>query len=561
MAETWQGLLSGWRPYGMLIVLGLLVLAPGLLALPPVDRDESRFAQSSHQILESGDWIDIRLQDRPRYKKPIGIYWLQAASTALFDGSAERSIWAYRLPSLIGALAAVLLTFVAGRRLFDPPTAFLAAIFLLCSLLLNFEARQAKSDAVLLASIVLAQASLANLHLAPRRGSAASAWDAVLFWFAIGAGILVKGPVILLVSGLTIAALAAIDRDRYWMGGLRPMLGLGIVALVVGPWFLAISLKSGAAFLNESLGRDLFPKLISGQESHLGPAGYHAFLVPLMFWPASLVALAAAPWVWRHRKDPAVRFCLAWLIPSWLVLEAMPTKLPHYVLPAYPALALLAAAFTHEREALAASWSRWRLVPIAWWAVISVTIALALASAPIMLKGVVDPVGIVAASVVLAVAWMAVQATKRVRTDRLAPLFAIAALCLYPTAFGLLLPRLDPLWLTRSLQQAIDQRVGPGHHVVASSGYSEPSLVFALGTDTRLVSAPVAAALLASGAVELALVSNREENAFQASRAMIDVPVEAIAQVVGIDYSVGRRLTVTIYRADAGCRLDQAPHC
>ena len=547
MTGPWHRLLSGWRPYAALIVLGLLILAPGISSLPGVDRDESRFAQASRQILESGDWVDIRLQDKPRYKKPVGIYWLQAASAALFDPSGGAPMWAYRLPSLIGAIAAVLLTFVVGRRLFDPPTAFLAAIFLLCSLLLNFEARQAKSDAALLAFAVLAQASLANLYMAPRRGTVAGPWDAVLFWIALGAGILVKGPVIVLVSGLTVALLLVTDRERQWIRYLRPLLGIAILVLMTGPWFVAIAFRSGSAFYDESIGRDLIPKLIAGQESHRGPAGYHLFLLTLMLWPASLAALAAAPWTWRHRKDSAVRFCLAWLVPSWLVLEAMPTKLPHYVLPTYPAIALLAAAFICDRENLRA-WRRWLLASMAWWAVFSVALALALASLAIALQHTVDPIGILAAAVVLVATWAIIGAMRKGQTERLAPLSVIAALCLYPTVFVLLLPRLDALWLTRSIRQAIEHSVGPGHHLVASTGFAEPSLVFALGTDTRLVDPKAAAALLESGAVELALVSDREESAFQSARTAKDIPIEAIAQVSGFNYVVGRKLTMTIYR-------------
>ena len=87
---------------------------PGILSLPALDRDESRFAQSSRQMLDSGNFVDIRFGQVPRYKKPVGIYWLQAAATAiaghvenLADGS-DTKIWTYRLPSLIGGIAAVL---------------------------------------------------------------------------------------------------------------------------------------------------------------------------------------------------------------------------------------------------------------------------------------------------------------------------------------------------------------------------------------------------------------------------------------------------------------------
>ena len=75
----------------------------GSSSLPPLDRDESRFAQASKQMIESGNYVDIRYSVGPRYKKPVGIYWLEAASTLAFSKPPYNEIWTYRLPSLIGA--------------------------------------------------------------------------------------------------------------------------------------------------------------------------------------------------------------------------------------------------------------------------------------------------------------------------------------------------------------------------------------------------------------------------------------------------------------------------
>ena len=100
----------------LLAVLCLLLWLPGILSLPALDRDESRFAQSSRQMLDSGNFVDIRFGQVPRYKKPVGIYWLQAAATAIaghiqnIEGD-HTHIWTYRLPSLLGGIAAVWLTF------------------------------------------------------------------------------------------------------------------------------------------------------------------------------------------------------------------------------------------------------------------------------------------------------------------------------------------------------------------------------------------------------------------------------------------------------------------
>src|SRR6266480_7386211 len=123
--QTWSGrslkdvvdfaMGSHARAAAVLLVVALLGFLPGLFSIPPIDRDEARFAQATKQMVESGDYVDIRFQEDVRYKKPVGIYWLQAAAveaaSALGLPRAELRIWVYRVPSLIGAIGAVLLTY------------------------------------------------------------------------------------------------------------------------------------------------------------------------------------------------------------------------------------------------------------------------------------------------------------------------------------------------------------------------------------------------------------------------------------------------------------------
>src|SRR5919201_2833442 len=136
MGEGWAG---GWlesiRPYALLGLLCLLLFVSGLAAIPPLDRDEARFAQATRQMLETGDFIRIRFQDEARNKKPVGIYWLQAAAVALFSSPKSAAIWPYRLPSALAATAAVLLIFALGTRLLgSQQSGFIAAILMASAL-------------------------------------------------------------------------------------------------------------------------------------------------------------------------------------------------------------------------------------------------------------------------------------------------------------------------------------------------------------------------------------------------------------------------------------------
>ena len=163
------------RAAGVLLILSLLAFLPGLFQVPPVDRDEARFAQATKQMVETGDYVDIRFQDEVRYKKPVGIYWLQAAAvkagSALGIAEAPTRIALYRLPSLLGALTSVLLTYWTALAFVNRRAALLAAMMMATSILLGVEARLAKTDAVLLASVLAAMGSMARIYLSDRGGN------------------------------------------------------------------------------------------------------------------------------------------------------------------------------------------------------------------------------------------------------------------------------------------------------------------------------------------------------------------------------------------------------
>ena len=149
------GPLAAWQ-IAVLILVAAALLWPGLTTLPPIDRDESRYAQATVQMLETGDFIDIRLQENPRYLQPVGVYWLQAASVALLSDPADREIWAHRVPSYLSGILATVLTAAIGARLFGPSIGFLGGLLFSSTVLLSFSARMATTDSVLLSTILLA---------------------------------------------------------------------------------------------------------------------------------------------------------------------------------------------------------------------------------------------------------------------------------------------------------------------------------------------------------------------------------------------------------------------
>src|SRR3979411_2495971 len=162
------------RAIAFLTLCALLVFLPGFFNIPPIDRDEARFAQATKQMVETGDFVDIRFQDEVRYKKPVGIYWLQAAAveTASTLGlpRAQVRIWLYRVPSLIGAIGAVLLTYWTALAFVTRRGAVFAGLIMGSSVLLGVEARLAETEAMRRLTVVAAMGALARGYLSRQRG-------------------------------------------------------------------------------------------------------------------------------------------------------------------------------------------------------------------------------------------------------------------------------------------------------------------------------------------------------------------------------------------------------
>jgi 4-amino-4-deoxy-L-arabinose transferase-like glycosyltransferase len=539
----------GWRGPAVAALVAFLAGLPGLLAVPPLDRDESRFAQATAQMLESGDFVVIRFQGEPRFKKPIGIHWLQAASVSALSSAEARQIWAYRIPSLLGAMLAAAACAWGASSFFGRQTGMIAGAMLGATFLLSSEAFIAKTDAALAGAVTLALAALGRLYAAARGGPPARPYVKWIFWGAVAASALLKGPVGPLVVGLTMLLLVVWDRRAAWLGQLRWYWGLIVFLLVVGPWAGAVTVATDGAFWSEAVAADLAPKLAGGQETHGAPPGYHALLAPILAFPITLLLPAALVVAWRRRAEPGVRFAAAWLLPAWLFFELLPTKLPHYLLPAYAALAWLAARALAEPMGRGVRWAG---------AVLCGLVGVALAGAVFfyLLPEYGDPSDLWGAAVaggLLAAAGM-VGAYLLVRSaPRAAMAGALVLGVLGHAALAVAVaPRLDPLWLSARTERAMARamllpRQGIAEAPVAVAGYAEPSLVFALGTSTQLHGPAEAAKAISEH--RPAVVEAREEAAFRSWLQRFGVTARMVAEISGLDYSNGDETTLRVYVA------------
>ncbi|MGG5886730.1 ArnT family glycosyltransferase [Falsiroseomonas sp. HC035] len=536
------------RPLPWLALLCLLFWLPGFFTLPAGDRDESRFAQASRQMVETGDYVRIRLGEVERNKKPAGIHWAQAAAVHAVEAlgvGTRADIWAYRLPSLIGAMLSVLATAHFGRALVGRRAAFLGAALLAGCFVLGVETHIAKTDAALLGTIVVAMGLMGRAYVAP---SGFGARHAAAFWLVLGASVLLKGPIGPLVPLLAGITLAIADRSAPWLRLLRPAWGVPLMLLAAAPWFVAVTIATEGRFIAEALGGDMLGKVGGADENHWGPPGYYLLSFGIAAFPAAFLVLRAAPGVWSDRLRPATRFLLAWAVPVWLMFEAVTTKLPHYALPAYPALMLLAAAWA--LDPLRRAPPRW-LAGLATFGAIATAVGLAVACAvlPVVADRQVSVMALLGLPAAALFAWGLLRMLREGAPARAALLAVMLAVPLQAVALGGVLPRLTTPWLSPRIADAVRQ-AAPALPAAqfGIAGYHEPSLLFAMGGDIALLANGAAAAEFLGGRPgRLVAVADRQEGAFRAEAAARGLPVREHGLVAGFNYSRGRQVAIMLY--------------
>ncbi|WP_339948473.1 glycosyltransferase family 39 protein [uncultured Albimonas sp.] len=597
-----RGIERGWVRALALLALCLALFLPGIADLPVTDRDEARFAQATKQMLETRDFVDIRFQDEPRWKKPIGIYWMQAASVAAVGGPEGTGIWAWRIPSLLGAILAVFATGWAFRPLMGAQAATLAAGLTAISLVLAGEANIAKTDAMLLGLTMIALGAWVRLLTrsglasapppieiaagraldvpdpyapsapagkgwkvdpyhphAARPGRAAPVEDAraprpdalalrLILWGALGLAVLVKGPIAPAILALAVIGVLVAERS------LAPVRALGLaslgpvlfVALVI-PWLVAIHLASDGMFWMESLGGDFLDKLASGQENHGAPPGTYFAVVWAALWPWAPLMLLAAPFAWRTRGARATAPLLAIALVWWLIIEATPTKLPHYLMPAAPAAAGLVALWLTS-PVLAPR--RWQSIAAAvLFGAVGGALGLAIIALPLYVAGAVSPWGAALAVIGLVFVALGTLSLWTVRRGAAVAAMFAAALALYPATLQFALPALTwgfPSTLMASAAAPFEACVG---RPADTQSYREPSLVFLQGTGVRLLQPAEAADSLRDDPAPLVWIEDRRRDQLdQALNPTGEAPPPALRELTSVTAFNPNRGGVTTLR-------------
>ncbi|MEM9097643.1 MAG: glycosyltransferase family 39 protein [Pseudomonadota bacterium] len=484
--------------------VALIVVLPGTTTLPVTDRDEGRFVQATKQMLETGDLIDIRFQEQPRWKKPVGIYWLQAISASAFGGT-KADIWAYRLPSALAAIIAALAMLWTAGAFVGPKPAMVSSLILASCVLFAVEANIAKTDAALMLTGVLALGALGRLLLPQNTGGIAAV---AVLWISISAAILLKGPIVPLIVILAGLGLWALTRKRPPYLKMRPLPGIALTIALCAPWLIAIWIISDGAFFRDSLGNDLLGKVQEGKEKHWGPPGLYSLIIWGTFWPWAAFLPLALPWIWRQRKAAWMALLIAWIVPFWLGLEAVPTKLPHYVLPLYPAIAIALGAWLIDApEDSPARWQR--RISAFLVGLPGIALGLACLIGPVVIEGQLAIGAALLALPAIAATWVAVRGALSANRFTQAAGSLIAALCLFPAILQFGLPSLQTGFGTPRIAAAVAQWRPCSAGPLITIGYREPSLIFRTETKTIVANPSSGAEMLLTLDDRLFLVEDR----------------------------------------------------
>jgi len=318
--------------------------------LPPLDRDEARYIQSTVQMIESGDFFNINFLDNPRLKKPPGIYWLQAFSSVSVKNLfllEKPPLWSFRLPSAIAASLSILLVYLLGNIIFGRLQGIIAALLFLSVPIVIIEANIAKTDSVLSCITLAIIYLLAKVIFFKNNEKNLSSLYIYLGWLLLGFSFLIKGPITFIIIFLLVMSFKIIERD-FVLSSIKPIYGLILFTIICAPWFIFIFTGNNADYMIGDIKKDFLEKIYSVQESHGAPPGAYIISLFISAWPLAIFLLPTVVWSYLNRKEKSIKFLLCYILPSWIVFELIPTKLLHYLLPLIPGLTLLTAAMIVE---------------------------------------------------------------------------------------------------------------------------------------------------------------------------------------------------------------------
>lgn len=351
------------------MVICFLALSYKLGEIPPYHTDENFYVESSLRMVESGDFITPVYHEKKRFAKPILYYWIVAASYKVFGVSLVSA----RLPSALFGTLSIGLIFLLACGLFNPQVGLFSA-FILPSIYLHFQiARWSTTDMALSFFILLA----VYFFVVLRKTEFQRKIFAYLFYLSMGLGFMVKGPPAILIPGLTVMGFLILTKRKSWFKDLCVAKGLGILAIIILPWFSAMLWMHGDEFKNHIIGNEIKNRIVHGTPFsfyYVGVLFRYQFPWSLFFFFGALrqfgflgfAADKSADWVDKikgfggniknHTRQlfqegrESLAFCYIWIAVCLVLFTLLRIEHSRYMLPGCPAFAMLTAKIFAEAE-------------------------------------------------------------------------------------------------------------------------------------------------------------------------------------------------------------------
>ncbi len=525
-----------------LAVVAFLCFLPGFMSTPPLDGDEPYYAVAAREMVATGDLATLDVQTDLQPWRPRGAQWLEAAAVVLAGGGTP-PIWVFRIPSLLAGVATVLLTWWTAAALGSARMALLSGLLVAGSGVLGLQARLAAPDALLVAATTLAAGVLARLWLA-RDDAPAAGYLPLVFWLAVGAGLLLGGAVAPAMVAAAVLVLS-VERGSFgWFNNLRPGVGVVVLALALLPWLASVA----ALAIDDAGGPDVaFLTRVGVPFALEAPVGTYALLAPLLVGPAMTFIFVSVPWVVDQARRPAILFALAWGVPLWLAAEFIPQKAPQYVLPAIPMVTIIAAAAIDAGAARIGGKISlfYSAGPLLW----PPLIAVALPIAYFVVEGsfpIVALVAFVIAAVLGPVAWLWL---KRERAVAAAAMSLVTVVFIYFGFFGGIVPGLGALRVAERIVAVGRSNLACPNPTFAAAGFPEESLVLLAGRDTLLTDGAGAADFLDVPLCRIAAVDTTQISSFRQRADDLGLELVERGRVGGIDLRKFRRVDMHLFSA------------
>ena len=544
---------------GTLIFLILAGIFSGQNSIPPIDRDEARFAQASRQMVQSNDYVNVKFQDEIRAKKPIGIYWLQAFSTKVF-GSEE--IGSFRVPSLLSSLISILFVGFLTRLIFPLYQTIVVTLLFSSTITFMGEAHLAKTDATLLCLICIQQYYLLKLILDKKTSFRVKYLFPVIIWFAFSFGVLVKGPLSFAILIPTVILFCCFQKSIDLIRELKPIIGIIICALVILPWFFAIEEATQGVFLQKAFNEDFFSKLQSGQEGHGALPGTHLLILSVAIWPVATFLPCLILFCIENKNNIVVQFLISWIVPFWIIIEIIPTKLFHYSLPVLPAIAILAIGGMFQFKSNIKKIQHTFLKNLIYFSSVlfglgGVVLGIGLfytcykfnidkdfSITFLTILIILITIVVFSLSLLLIFNFKAINNINRKYFYNL-PLAIIALSAMFNIInFNFILPKLDYLFPSKILANKIEL-INP--ETITSAGYHEPSLVFLLKGNVLLSKPHEAAIFMAEGKKNISLIEKSSLGEFLEATKELNLKIKKVDTVKGYNIAKGRHVEINIF--------------